>query len=81
MKSNPSSSSNFDTANVTIQENLTSQRRFLFYTAKRAKAQPNYKFIWASQGRIRIRKDTHSKFYTISSVSDLAKLGYSCPIY
>ena len=81
LKSNPSSSSNFDTANVTIQGNLTSQRRSLRYTAKQAKAQLNFKFIWTSQGRIRIRKDTDSEIYTISSLSDLAKLGYSYPIY
>ena len=81
LKSNPSSSSNFATANVTIQENVTSQRRSLYYTAKQAKAQLNFKFVWTSQGRIYIRKDTDSEIYTISSLSDLAKLGYSCPIY
>ena len=62
--------------NITIQENLTPLRKWIYKAAKQAKAALNFKFAWTSQGKIFLRQDTDSKVYKISSFHDLAKLGY-----
>ena len=64
-------------ANITIQENLTSLRKSIYKAAKQAKAALNIKFAWTSQGKTFLRQDTDTKVYKISSFHDLAKLGYS----
>ena len=73
-------SSNFESDKVTIQENLTVYKKMLFNQAKLAKQYLNFSFVWTSQGRIRLRKDSGSRIINnVSSLHDLAKLGYSGP--
>ena len=72
-------SSNFESDKVTIQENLTVYKKTLFNQAKLAKQYLNFLFVWTSQGRIRLRKDSGSRIINESWLQDLAKLGYSGP--
>ena len=79
LHSNSMISSNFESDKVSIQENLTIYKKMLFNQAKLAKQYLNFSFVWTSQGRIRLRKDSGSRIINVSSLQDLAKLGYSCP--
>ena len=65
------------TSKITFNENLTDQRRRLFNTAKLAKRELNYQFLWTTQGQIRLRKNSESRTINIRSLSDLNKIGYS----
>ena len=62
-----------------IRENLTAYRKMLLNEAVKAKKLLNFKFIWTSQGRIRLRKDSESRIINVNSLSDLSKIGYSDP--
>ena len=65
---------------IRIRENLTCFRKNLYNQAKKAKIELNYKFLWTSNGRILLRQNSASKVIHVSSVDDLAKLGYRSPI-
>ena len=72
--------STFGNANLKITENLTRYKKTLFDTAKLANQDLHYKFLWTSQGQIHLRQKPDSKIITVSSLSDLNKLGYSDPV-
>ena len=72
--------STFGNANLKITENLTRYRKTLFYTAKLANQHLHYKFLWTSQGQIRLRQYPNSRIITVTSFSDLNKIGYSGPV-
>jgi len=78
-ENNPTTKSIFGNFHVNITENLTKHRKILFDSTKLAKKELNFRYLWASQGRIRIRLDSESRAINISSMSDLKKLGYSEP--
>ena len=69
----------FGSSQITLKENLTAQRRILLNEAINAKKFLNFKFLWTSQGQIRLKKDTGSRIFNIKSVSDLYNLGYTNP--
>ena len=79
LRSNPSVNSTFGNVYVNITENLTKRRKTLFNTAKLAKRDLHFGFLWTSQGRIRLRRDSESEIINVSLLSDLYKLGYSGP--
>ena len=79
LKSSSIISSNFESDKITIQENLTVYKKCIFNHAKLAKQYLNFSFVWTSQGRLRFIKDSGSKIINVSSLHDLAKLGYSGP--
>ena len=62
---------------ITFKENLTVNRKMLYDAAVDAKRNLNYKFLWTTQGRIRLRQDSESPVITVSSLFDLRKIGYS----
>ena len=64
---------------IGLHENLTAYRKSLFRAAKNEKEFLKFKFLWTSQGQIRLRRDSVSKAINISSFVDLSKLGYSGP--
>ena len=72
--------SKFGNANLKITENLTRYRKTLFNTAKLANQHLHYKFLWTSQGQIRLRQYPNSRIITVTSLSDLNKIGYSGPV-
>ena len=45
---------------ITFKENLTVNRKMLYDAAVEAKRDLNYKFLWTTQGRIRLRQDSES---------------------
>ena len=65
---------------ITFKENLTVNRKMLYDAAVDAKRDLNYKFLWTTQGRIRLRQDSESPVITVSSLFDLRKIGYSGPV-
>lgn len=67
-------------SNVVIKENLTAYRKMLYNATNSAKYDLNYKFLWTSQGRILLRKNSESRIINVSSLSDLAKIGYVDPV-
>ena len=79
LRSNPSVNLTFGYVYVNITENLTKRRKTLFNTAKLAKRDLQLRFLWTSQGRIRLGRDSESEIVNASSLSDLYKLGYSGP--
>ena len=64
---------------VTIQENLTSLRKFLLNDARKAKEYLNFNYIWTSNGKILLRQHPTSKIISVSSIKDLARLRYRSP--
>ena len=67
----------FASETVTIKENLTTYRKMIYDAANSAKKDLNLKFLWTSQGRIRLRRDSVSEVINVSSFSDLDRIGYS----
>ena len=65
---------------ITFKKNLTVNRKMLYDVAIDAKRDLNYKFLWTTQGRIRLRQDSESPVITVSSLFDLRKIGYSGPV-
>ena len=65
---------------ITFKENLTVNRKMLYDAAVDAKRDLKYKFLWTTQGRIRLRQDSESPVITVSSLFDLRKIGYSGPV-
>ena len=61
------------------EKNLTAYRKMLLNEAVKAKKLLNFKFIWTSQGRIRLRKDSESRIINVNLLSNLSKIGYSDP--
>ena len=76
MKKLLTSTSKTNQAPVTIQENLTSRRKFLLNEAKKAKEYLNFNYIWTSNVKILLRQHSTSKIISVSFIRDLAKLGY-----
>ena len=64
-------------SNFTVRENLTSFRKYLLNEAQKIQRSLNYKFVWAWQGQIFIRKKDNSRAIKISTLRDLNKL--KCP--
>ena len=62
---------------ITFKENLTVNRKMLYDAAVDATRDLNYKFLWTTQGRIRLRQDSESPVITVSSLFDQHKIGYS----
>ena len=65
---------------ITFKKNLTVNHKMLYDTAIDAKRDPNYKFLWTTQGRIRLRQDSESQVITVSLLFDLRKIGYFGPV-
>ena len=72
--------SSFGNANLKITENLTRYKKSFINTAKLANQHLHYTFLWTSQGQIRLRQYPDSRIITVTSLSDLNKLGYSGPV-
>ena len=72
--SDNSNHNNLIPKNVTIRENLTKYRRFLYAEANKVKNKLRYQFLWTWQGQILMRKDATTKAFKISSLQDLNKL-------
>ena len=66
-------------SNISIKENLTAYRKMLYGTAKLAQRDLNFKFLWTSQGRIRLRQNETSRIISVTSLADLKKIGYAGP--
>jgi len=62
---------------VTIQENLTAYRKEVCEAASMVRRDLRFNYLWTSQGRIRLRKDSESETINTSSFSDFDKIGYS----
>ena len=77
LRRNPEMRSIFASETVTIKENLTTYRKMIYDAANSAKKDLNFKFLWTSQGRIRLRRDSVSEAINVSSLSDLDRIGYS----
>ena len=77
LRRNPEMRSIFASETVTIKENLTTYRKMIYDAANSAKKDLNFKFLWTSQGRIRLRRDSVSEVINVSSLSDLDRIGYS----
>ena len=67
--------------NCDKRNNLFRRRKMLqlYDAAVDAKRDLNYKFLWTTQGRIRLRQDSESPDITVSSLFNLCKIGYSRP--
>lgn len=76
---NPWLNSTFANAKINITDNLTPFRKKLFKAAKLTQQELKFKFLWTSQGRIRLRQDSESRIINVTSFSDLDKLRYSGP--
>ena len=72
--SDNSNHNNLIPKNVTIRENLTKYRKFLYAEANKVKNKLRYQFLWTWQGQILMRKDATTKAFKISSLQDLNKL-------
>ena len=59
---------------IYIAESLTEQNKDLFNKCLKMKHSMNYKYIWATQGKFYLRKDTTTPEKSISSMSDLTTL-------
>ena len=68
--------STLGTSQIKIQENLFAVRKLLLNKVKLTKHELNLKFLWTTQGQIRLRRDSLSKEINVNSVSDWTKLGY-----
>ena len=51
-----------------------------YEAAHQAKHDLKLKFLWTSQGRIKLRRDEKSEVIHVSSPSALKKLGFSCSV-
>ena len=69
----------FNHLHVSLQENLTAYRKMLYNEAKNAQHALNFKFLWTSQGQIRMRRNSDSSVLNVNSLSDLTRLGYIGP--
>ena len=63
----------FSSKNVIIRENLTAKRNTLFDTVYVTKKDLDFKLLWTSHGKIKLRRDEQSKVVNITSISDLNK--------
>ena len=63
----------FSSKSVIIRENLTAKRNTLFDTAYVTKKDLDFKLLWTSHGKIKLRRDEQSKVVNITSISDLNK--------
>lgn len=70
----------FGASYITIRENLTTYRKMLYNTASLAKHDLNFKYLWTSQGNIRLRRDSESAVINVTELSDLNRIGYSGPV-
>ena len=57
-----------------VNENLTRYRKKLFRSTKRAAKANNYKFFWAVNGKILVKKDDNAPVIAIQSESDIDNL-------
>ena len=59
---------------LTIRENLTKFRKFLFSKANKVKHALCFQFLWTWQGQILLHKDSTSRIIKISNLNDLARI-------
>lgn len=59
---------------VYVNNSLTQWKRQLFNSAKKAKAEKQYTYLWVRSGRIFMRKNQGDRFVPIDSEEDIAKL-------
>ena len=62
------------TNNIYINESLTEVNKGLFKEALKAKKSLKYKFIWTSNGKVYLRKDTDTKIIHIKNGDDIKRL-------
>ena len=62
------------TNNIYINESLTERNKGLFKEALKAKKSLKYKFIWTSNGKVYLRKDTDTKIIHIKNSDDIKRL-------
>jgi len=67
LETNPIIKSTFGNSHVSLNENLSSHRKMLLSAAKLAKHKLNFRYLWASQGRIRLRREAESRVVNIHS--------------
>ena len=63
-----------------LKKNLTDYRKMPYEAAHQAKHDLKLKFLWTSQGRIKLRRDEKSEVIHVSSPSALKKLGFLCSV-
>ena len=62
------------TNNIYINESLTEKNKELFRESLKAKKALKYKFIWTSNGRIYLRKDSNSRIIHIKDKNTIKEL-------
>ena len=62
------------TNNIYVNESLTEKNKELFRESLKAKKSLNYKFIWTSNGRIYLRKDSNSRIIHIKDKNTIKEL-------
>jgi len=67
-------SSSWQKENIYINGRLTKLKRTLFYRAKTAAKEKDYKFVWLSNADILVRKNENTKIIKIKSPQDIINL-------